>query len=482
MWILIISLAFGAVLRWLYIGRHSFWYDETFSTLTARLPLSQILSNAAIDVHPPGYYVLLHFWLGLGQSEAIIRSFSAMFSLGAIGLIYGLTRWLFDKSVAALAALLMAILPFQVYFAQEARMYSLVIFLAIALMWVFLYAVTTHRRWPAWAGYVIIAVVGLYIHYFMAFLLLALHIWFVIGWRQYRTAFWHLVMVDGLIAVLFLPQINQALNRADYYLGIEAWQGVPSVLSPLTTIYYLLFAHRAPIWVAPAGLFLTLAILILTFWEGRRRKGAVHNFELSLWLSLIIPIVVVAVISWLAPRSIYVERSFAVSSPVLVMLLARGTMAAPKMSPTPYLTLLLMIPVGVTLFTHISTPDPAKPPVREVVQTIELDFGPNDVALHLQDASAIPALWYSKQPHLVVDAQGARFIFSSTHRLFGSDVVAWQPALADANRLWLTVMPGFVGPQQQAVFDEIDSTYSLIMKYDWGSVQLYLYDLTGRKE
>ena len=85
--VLIIALVVGAGLRWFQIGAHGFWYDETFSSLTARLSLDQILSNVAIDVHPPGYYMLLHFWLQLGQSEAIIRSFSALFSLGAIWLM-----------------------------------------------------------------------------------------------------------------------------------------------------------------------------------------------------------------------------------------------------------------------------------------------------------------------------------------------------------------------------------------------------------
>jgi hypothetical protein len=81
---------------------------------------------------------------------------------------------------------------------------------------------------------------------------------------------------------------------------------------------------------------------------------------------------------------------------------------------------------------------------------VETEFSPGDISLHLQDASGLPALWYTPDvPQLLVDVPGSAFIFDSTHRLFGGDVVEWQPALERADRLWLTVMPGFTGPQQR---------------------------------
>ena len=476
--VLIIAFVIGAGLRWYQIGLHSFWYDETFSSLTARLSLAQILSNAAIDVHPPGYYVLLHFWIQVGQSEAIIRSFSALFSLGAIVLMYSLAQALFDRATAALAALGMALFPFQVYFAQEARMYGLVVFLAIALTWIFLYAVTSKGSWFVWAGYALLATFALYVHYFAAFLLLGFHIWFALDLPKHRNVILRFLLADGLTLLLFLPQLKQALARTEAYLGNEAWQAVPSILSPLTTVYYLLFAHRTPIWIAPISLFLTLAVLVLILWESRRRVKSGQGFELALWMSLLVPIVVVAIISWISSRSIYVERSFAVASPALVLLLARGSIAAPKWSPTPYLTALLILPILVTLWANVLAPDPAKPPVREAVLMVETGFKSGDVSLHLQDASGIPALWYTSDvPHLLADVPGAAFIFASTHRLFGGDVVEWQTALVNADRLWLTVMPGYAGPEQIAVLETIEAAYPRLMMRDWGAVQLYLYDL-----
>lgn len=475
--ILIAVLTIGAGLRWARIGTASLWYDETFSTLTARLSLAQILANAPHGVHPPGYYVLLHFWLQLGHSEVVVRSLSALFSMGAILLIYGFARWLFDKSAAAVAAIAMAIAPFQVYFAQEVRMYSLIVLLAIGIMWLFLYGIRADKSWQAWIGYIFMATFGLYVHYFIAFLLLGLHLWWLLNVRRYQSKLMALLVTDGLIGLLFLPQARQALTRTTTYLGGEAWQSAPSILSPLTTIYYLLFGHRAPIWVVPIALFLLLAILILTGWESRRRAPQPHHFELALWLSLLTPLITVMAISLLSPRSIYVERSFAVTSPALILLLARGSTAAPKLSPTPYLMAALLLPVVVTLATHYHTPDPAKPPIRTAMQTIEAGFAAGDVSLHLQEASGLPALWYTSIPQKVIGAPGATFTGPTTHHLFGGDVVDWQEAIAGADRLWLTVMPGYTGDAQTAVQKAIEQTYPQVMMEDWGSIQVYLYDL-----
>jgi mannosyltransferase len=473
-----IALLAGAGLRWLGLGWRSFWYDESFSGLTARLNLPQILTNAALDVHPPGYYVLLHFWAQLGSSDAFLRSFSVLFSLGAILLMYGLGRRFFGEAVAALAALGLALAPFQVYFAQEARMYSLVVFLTVALTWLFLEGVVSARGWWFWLGFAITATLGLYVHYFVVFLLLGLYLWLAFDLPRLRLVWPRLVGANAVVVALFLPQMQQALVRTGAYLGLEAWQPVPNILSPLTAMYYLLFAHRSPVWIAPVGLFLTLAVLVLIAWENRRRAKPLRRLEGALWCSVLAPIMTVTIISSLSAHSIYVERSFAVASPALLLLLAVGAVYAPRRSPTPYLVLLLAAPISVTLAAHSFTPDPAKPPVREAALMVAQNFAAGDVSLHLQDASALPALWSTPGvSSQLADVPQAAFIFPATHRLFGGDVAEWQTALSGATRLWLTVMPGYTGPDQKAVLRQIDATYPRLQGWDWGQVQLYLYNL-----
>ncbi|MEM7032861.1 MAG: glycosyltransferase family 39 protein, partial [Chloroflexota bacterium] len=132
---MLLLIAFG--LRWINIQKHSFWYDEALTSLIASLSLSEILSNVAATDHPPGYYLLLHFWLHLGQNDAFIRALPAVFSVATVLVIYYLGHFLFDQSTGLTAAFIMTILPFQVYFAQENRMYALIILIATGTTWLF---------------------------------------------------------------------------------------------------------------------------------------------------------------------------------------------------------------------------------------------------------------------------------------------------------------------------------------------------------
>ncbi len=498
--ILIIALLMGGLARWYQIWANSLWYDEALSCLNARLSATQIITNAAVDEHPFGYYLLLHYWSSFGTDEVALRSLSAFFSLGTILAIYGLGRWLFGKPTALVASVGMAFTPFQVYFAQEARVYSLLVFLTIMIMGSFFYAIApqdngskpyrfleTYKVFEnvniAWLGYVLMSVGGLYAHYFTVFLLGTLHLWLGLNLRQYKQALGRLMLADGAIGLLFLPQLNQALTRTSHYLGGDAWQRAPNILSPLTTLYYLLFAHRTPFpfVLVPLGLFVMLAMLALRLWDSRRSSVAEQSTELALWLCLFVPMAAVMLISW-SIRSIYLERSFAIGTPALTLLLARSVTAAPRWSPSPLLAGVLVILLAITLVAHYLTPDPAKPPHRAVAITLTKNFAPGDVSLHLHDASLMPATCYLPQiPQLLADAPQAMLIGRPTHQAFGEPIVTWQTAIRKTNRLWLTVMPKHNGAAQVAILQTMESTYPLMEKRDFGAVQLYLYEVRSEE-
>ena len=132
--VLWLALAAGAGLRFINITKSSIWHDEGYSLMLAPQSVSQILARTGRDVHPPLYYLSLHFWLELfGHSELAARSLSLACSVGTIVVIFFLMRDLFGPRPARLAALLAAAAPFLIRYAQEARMYAMVAFwLALA--------------------------------------------------------------------------------------------------------------------------------------------------------------------------------------------------------------------------------------------------------------------------------------------------------------------------------------------------------------
>ncbi len=80
---------------------------------------------------PPLYAVSLNRWMTLfGDSDLALRSLSALFSLLSIGVVFAIAAYLFGVEAGLAAAFVQALSPFDVHYAQEARMYSLVVLMS----------------------------------------------------------------------------------------------------------------------------------------------------------------------------------------------------------------------------------------------------------------------------------------------------------------------------------------------------------------
>ena len=127
--VLIITLA-GGFLRVLFIGTKGMWLDETFSVWVANQSVPDMLQwIVKIDPHPPLYYLLLHYWIAYnGDTPYYARLLSALFGTATIPIIYLIGRRLSGATAGLVAAVLLAFSPFNIYFAQEARMYTFLMF------------------------------------------------------------------------------------------------------------------------------------------------------------------------------------------------------------------------------------------------------------------------------------------------------------------------------------------------------------------
>jgi hypothetical protein len=121
----------GLALRLYAIGAKSLWIDESFSIWMAAQPLGALWrSTVQLDQHPPLYYALLHFWMALGDGEAVVRSFSALWGVLMLPVMYLIGERVGGRALGLLSALILAISPLHVWFAQQARMYTMLTFFA----------------------------------------------------------------------------------------------------------------------------------------------------------------------------------------------------------------------------------------------------------------------------------------------------------------------------------------------------------------
>jgi uncharacterized membrane protein len=207
-------------LRLYRLGADSLWYDETVSTALAGSALPELIRHTAGDIHPPLYYILLRGWLILmgyptGHADATGHGlefaagfFSLFFGVLLIVLTFTLARRLAGPRAALIAAALVAFSPYNIWYSQEVRMYTLgavcgvIVALALAQIAnrklqianhnshivhrtshivhrtshiVHRTSYIAHRKW--WAIYAVAAAAGMYTLYYFAFLLIPLNLW-----------------------------------------------------------------------------------------------------------------------------------------------------------------------------------------------------------------------------------------------------------------------------------------------------------------
>jgi uncharacterized membrane protein len=227
--LLLLWIAIGAGLRFALLTSKPPWTDE-FATMVfslgrsfADVPLDRAIALdrlmqplqpdsalgaadvltrlSAEDHHPPLYFVLARWWMqlfppGTGGYLSLwgARSLPALFGVLSIPAIYGLSRLAFGSQlVGHLAAAMMAVSPFGIFLAQEARHYTLGILWAIASFYCLIIAVRRlHQRQVIPLGIVLawvaINTFGIATHYFFlltltaeALVLIALQWW---QWRE----------------------------------------------------------------------------------------------------------------------------------------------------------------------------------------------------------------------------------------------------------------------------------------------------------
>lgn len=128
-WGILVILVGGIFLRIYNLSYLSLWNDEAFSRYYFKLGLSFMWTEGLrSESSPPLYYMAIGAWIQLfGGSEAALRSLSVVSSSLAIVLVYALGRELFGPRQGLTASALFALSATQIYYAQEARPYALLL-------------------------------------------------------------------------------------------------------------------------------------------------------------------------------------------------------------------------------------------------------------------------------------------------------------------------------------------------------------------
>ncbi len=324
MW-LIILLAFG--LRTWAIDRQDIWGDEAVSIQLCRQDLAQVVAGGAETV-PPLYHLLLFLWLRLaGTTPLAIRFLSAAFSTLAVPLVYLLGRQIFGRPAAGgLAALLAAVSPALIYYAQEARVYGVLVFLTAASLCCALRVMHTPRRPGPWVAYALTSLAAGYTHYYAFFVVLAQNL--VVLPRLVRRRRWRglgrWLTAQTAIAVGYLPWV---VVQAGFLTGkasgrFDEWTlGMAGRIAEQTLLAFsagLAVTRDAALLIAvPFALFALVALF-----SPARRSAGKRLVTAALLVTLAMAWLVNPIMPFFFPRYLLLV------SPAFYLLVAWGVSAA----------------------------------------------------------------------------------------------------------------------------------------------------------
>jgi 4-amino-4-deoxy-L-arabinose transferase-like glycosyltransferase len=509
-------------LRVYRLGVQSLWYDEGLSVYLASLPLDETIAQSAATDHPPLHALLLNLWLSVaGSSEYSARFASAFFGTlaGALTLVLG--RRAGGARAGLVAAALLGISPMAVWYAQEARGYSLLVALVLVAALAFLRLVSGDGRRRVWLAYILACTAALYTHYFAAFPIVAISLTFtydVVRRRSTESAApgaryatltprlrasasagvrdW--LAAQAAIVLLFLPWLPNALaqasSNATYFPGRVTWDTV--VLDTWRAFAGGDFPHLLQPNLPPPTSALWLAVILLgtlapllpsraatteVVTTGRSRIHA----SLMLLALVLIPLFLMSLLAWEKPK--FAPRYLLPSLPAFVTLAALGVDALLRLhrrvlAASALLPLLIIPAVDVLVIAQIYFDPPvARPDARAVAAYVAANDAPDDAIL-LVGGHQLPVFeYYYRGPADVVPLPPG-LLPAAQSPLDARAVAQLADIAATHSRAWLVLWQQAIADPTSTVLDELEAhAKRLQVGQNFHEMSLLLLDLRGAR-
>jgi hypothetical protein len=311
--LLLVGLFIG--FRVWHLTDFSLWTDEIFSLNAVRLPWISMFETLVLDkVHPQLFYVLLKIWITIGgQSLLWLKLFPFLTAVATIIPFYLLCRELNLSAYATNVTLaLMAVNGYLIHYAQEVRMYSLLIFFTVSSFWLFVRFV--NRDTSLIRHLCLLFIVNLllvYTHYFG---------WLVVGvegifllWLNRQKFLLLLISILGLV-LCYIPWIYVVVNAISMKRGpVHGLDWIPRPdLYSLHEYFAILTGPHDFLKSTSIRLLLFGSPILLWFWHILRKRQTDNSLHKNVFWWLIIsfslPLIFAFAFSIFGPKSIWGER------------------------------------------------------------------------------------------------------------------------------------------------------------------------------
>src|SRR5574337_764706 len=135
-WWFWLPISAGIALRIAGLTASPLWYDEAFSLAMTRLPLLDMVRASSLDFNPPLWEMIA--WVSVrlfGFNEFGLRFPALLANIGTLLLAADFAHKYLPLRAAVMALTVLAILPYQLWMAQDGRVYALMSLLYLAAAW-----------------------------------------------------------------------------------------------------------------------------------------------------------------------------------------------------------------------------------------------------------------------------------------------------------------------------------------------------------
>lgn len=324
----------ATLLRVFRLGAQSLWLDEAFAAHLARLDW---VASLASEINATLYYRLLGLWMVLGDGETTLRAFSVLWSVATIPVLYALGRRLFAPREGLVAAALLAVNAFHIAYAQEARAYSLMVFLVALGALCFVEGIA-QRSTRYWVAYTLATVAAMLTHAIAVLVAIAHFASLVflppreVPWRRVAGAM-------GTIGVVGLGWSVAVAVRGGYNVSFPEL-GLRNVYAAFMA---LSGQGGLPLLVAYAGAVALAVVRAVHTWTSSDQSFASFRYGFLLaWLA--VPVAVAYAVT--ESRLLYLPRFFIFCVVPLALLAAVGVAS---LRPLAVRAIALFVLVGVAL-------------------------------------------------------------------------------------------------------------------------------------
>lgn len=341
------------------------------------------------SITPPLHYFLA--WLSLqfgGDDTILVRLSSLLFGTVLVPLVFLIARTIAGTRAAFLAAILIALSPFAIWYSDEARAYATMMTLVALSSLALLKAIDGRgRAW--WIVYALSACAALWTHYSAVFVVIAAGVWAL--WTH-RERLRELMLVYAAIAVGYLPWLPGFLNQRQNDVGVE----IINQFGPLRagTVFELplrtLVGHPiSGLDEIPGAVGLVAAVLIVTLIAaaaaGPRRavgRAAARLLRSDRGLPVVLALATpVGLLLYAAvASSLFLPRNLAASLPALAvtvgLVLARLTELTPRALAIPAVVAIVAV-LGLGTVGGLGD-EQRRPPYREAARHLDRTAPSND--------------------------------------------------------------------------------------------------------